>query len=106
MKTSHWMARWLQFDPAAKTDKTWRPFGGAGVFALQDIETSISNKARSKWMLGVQGGVEWVPDTTKRAKIGLGYYDYRNVSGVRNDFGTTTYNQTAPGYRQKGQHPV
>lgn len=92
----------LQFDPAAKTDKVWRTFAGVGVFALQDIETSTSNKARSKWMVGLQGGVEWVPDNAKRAKLGLGYYDFRNVSGVRNDFGTTLYNQTAPGYRQKG----
>ncbi|RFO95774.1 outer membrane receptor for ferric coprogen and ferric-rhodotorulic acid [Rhodoferax lacus] len=91
-----------QFDPAAKSDAVWRPFAGTGLFALQDIETSVSNKGKSKWMVGVQGGVEWVPDTNKRAKIGLGYYDYQNVSGVRNSFGTTTTNSTAPGFRQKG----
>jgi hypothetical protein len=92
----------LQLDPAAKSAMVWRPFAGAGAFALQDVETSLSNKAKSKWMLGVQGGVEWIPDNNKRAKLGLGYYDFQNVSGQRNGFGTTTTNGTAPGFRQKG----
>ena len=92
----------LQLDPAAKSDKVWRPFVGAGAFALQDIETSYTNQAKSKWMLGVQGGVEWAPDNNKRAKLGLGYYDFQNVSGQRNNFGTTNTNATAPGFRQKG----
>ena len=91
-----------QFDPAAKSDAVWRPYAGTGVFALQDVETSLSNQAKSKWMLGLQGGVEWVPDNALRAKVGLGYYDYKNISGVRNSFGTTTNNKTAPDFRQKG----
>jgi hypothetical protein len=92
----------VQLDPAAKSDKVWRAFAGAGAFALQDVETAYSNQAKSKWMLGVQGGVEWVPDTNKRAKVGLGYYDFQNVSGQSNTYGTTTFNNTAPGFRQKG----
>ncbi len=92
-----------QFDPAAKSDAVWRPFAGTGLFALQDIETSTSNKAKSKWLVGVQGGVEWVPDNAKRAKIGLGYYDFQNVAGQRNDvLDAGTYNGTAPTFRQKG----
>jgi len=92
----------VQMDPAAKTDQVWRPFVGTGLFALQDIETSTSNQAKSKWLVGLQGGVEWVPDNNKRAKIGLGYYDFQHVSGERNTFGLTTTNNTAPGFRQKG----
>jgi hypothetical protein len=96
-----------QFDPAAKSDAVWRPFAGTGLFALQDVETTaLSNKAKSKWLVGVQGGVEWVPDNAKRAKLGLGYYDFQNVSGVRNSFNTTPTNnptdKTAPDFRQKG----
>lgn len=92
-----------QFDPAAKSNAVWRPFAGSGLFALQDVETSLSNQARSKWLVGVQGGVEWVPDNNRRARIGLGYYDFQHVSGVRNPvLDTTLYDKTAPDFRQKG----
>ena len=93
----------LTFDPAVNTDAALRPFGGVGVFPLQDITTSAATNVRSKWLYGAQGGLEWQRDNTLRARLGLGYYYFDNVSGVLNPVAsTTTTNASAPTFRQKG----
>lgn len=92
----------LHIDPNAQSARTWRPFLTLGAFPLQEIEQSDTVQAKSKWLFGAQGGVEWVRDANARAKLGLAYYNYRNISGIRNDFGLDTYNRTAPQFRQKG----
>jgi hypothetical protein len=47
--------------------------------------------------------VEWLKDNTARAKVGLGYYNFYNVTGVLNPVsGQSTANLSAPGFRQKG----
>ena len=92
----------LQYDDPTAAARVWRPFGTVGLFPLEDIQTSESNDAKSKWLLAAQGGVEWVPSNDLRAKVGLGLYDFRDVSGVRNSNGSTTTNDTSPLSRQKG----
>ncbi|MGV3499129.1 MAG: putative porin [Hydrogenophaga sp.] len=92
----------LQFDDPAANARVWRPFGTVGLFPLLDVETSINNRARSRWLMGVQGGVEWVPDNRLRAKVGLALYDYRNVSGERNPAGSSVTDGTQAVLRQKG----
>lgn len=92
----------LHIDPNAQSSKVWRPFLTVGAFPLQEIEKSDSVQAKSKWLFGAQTGVEWVRDTNARAKVGLAYYDYRNISGIRNEFGLDAFNRTAPQFRQKG----
>ncbi len=92
----------LQVEDSVASAKVWRPFGTLGIFPLEDIQQSISNRAKSKWLTGAQVGVEWVPSNTTRAKVGLGVYDYRNISGIRNTYKDYSYNDTAPAYRQKG----
>ncbi len=92
----------LQLEDSTASAKTWRPFGTVGVFPLEDIQRSLSNRSKSKWLAGAQVGFEWVPSNDTRAKVGLGLYDYRNISGIRNAFGSSLYNDTAPAYRQKG----
>lgn len=89
------------FDTASAA-KTWRPFATVGAFPLQDVSPSASNLAKSKWLVGAQAGVEWVPSNDMRAKVGMALYNYRNISGVRNTFGSTLQNDTAPKFRQKG----
>lgn len=81
-----------------------KPFAAVGAFPLQEIEQSPFNKAKDKWLLGAQIGTDWQPDYNTRWRFGLAYYDYRNVTGVRNPapLGTTLYNSTAPQFRQKG----
>ena len=92
----------FQLERGQATSNTWRPFATVGAFPLQDIEKSASVKADSKWLYGAQAGVEWVPSDKTRAKVGLSYFDYQNIRGRANDFNQTTYNKTAPDFRQKG----
>ena len=92
----------LQYEDPAANAQVWRPFGTVGWFPIQNIETSLANRARSQSLLALQGGVEWVPDNKRRAKVGVALYDYSNVSGVRNTAGSTTANATQAAYRQKG----
>jgi Putative porin len=92
----------VQFDEGTGTNKTWRPFGTAGFFPLQDVQRSLNNRAKSKFLLGVQAGMEWVPSNQLRAKAALSIYDFKNVSGVTNPIGGTATNETAPRFRQKG----
>jgi len=93
----------LQYaDPALPGQGTLRLFGALGAFPLQEVQRSATNRARSKWLYGAQLGVDWQPAPESRARIGLGLYDYRHVSGVRNAPGQTLTNATAPAFRQKG----
>ena len=92
----------LQYEDPVAATRTWRPFGTVGLFPLEDIQTSESNDAKSKWLIAAQGGVEWVPSNDLRAKVGLGLYDFRNISGVRNSNGSNTTDDTSPLSRQKG----
>ncbi|SFW39780.1 putative porin [Nitrosovibrio sp. Nv17] len=90
---------WLEDDR-----KTFKPFLNAGIFPLQQVNRSETVKARDKWFFGAQAGVEWSPEHTHtQFRLGAAYYDYRNISGVRNpNFGDTLYNQTSTLFRQKG----
>lgn len=92
----------LQFNDPTAAARSWRPFGTVGFFPLQDVQRSLGNQAKSKWLLAAQGGVEWVPSNQLRTKFGLGLYDYRNIAGERNDFGVSSRDQTATRFRQKG----
>ncbi|MFZ5574187.1 MAG: putative porin [Pseudomonadota bacterium] len=93
----------VRYTPWANADRVFKPFVTAGVFPLQEIEESASVKARDKWLYGAQVGMEWTPGTSTRFKLGAGYYDYRNISGVANPvLNDTQFNLTAPQSRQKG----
>lgn len=92
----------LQLNPYAQSSRIWRPFATLAAFPLQEIERSAAVNAKSKWLLGAQVGLEWIPDNNTRAKLGLAVYDYRNIAGVRNGFDQTATNKTAPDVRQKG----
>ena len=74
-----------------------------GAFPLQEIESSDTVKAKSKWLYGVQGGGEWISDNQSKFKVGLAYYQYMNVAGKPNTvLNSTNFNGTAPQFRQKG----
>ena len=83
--------------------REYKPFVTAGVFPLQTIEQDGVTQADDKWLLALQGGLEWTPNTRTRLKAGAAYYDYRNVTGIANPaIGTVQYDETAPEFRQKG----
>jgi len=90
--------------PWIKENREIKPFLNAGIFPLQAINQSETVKAKDKWFYGIQAGAEWVPeDTDTKVRFAAAYYDFRNISGIRNpNFGDTLYNDTAPLFRQKG----
>ncbi|MDQ3186042.1 MAG: putative porin, partial [Pseudomonadota bacterium] len=94
----------VNLNPWLKEERTLKPFLNAGLFPLQQINQSETVKAKDKWFYGAQAGVEWAPqDTDTKFRVAAAYYDYRNISGVRNpNFGDTLYNQSATLSRQKG----
>ncbi|MEW6120933.1 MAG: putative porin [Pseudomonadota bacterium] len=80
-----------------------KPFVTAGVFPLQEIEENAGTRVDDKWLFGAQAGVEWVPSTRMRFKLGAAYYQYENITGIPNPaLGDTFYNASAPQFRQKG----
>ena len=87
-------------DPAA----TLKPFATLGVFPLEEIEGSPVNLAKDKWLYGAQVGVDWTPSPNSRWRLGLAYYDFQNITGVRNLTPTVNgfFDRTAPQSRQKG----
>jgi hypothetical protein len=82
----------------------FKPFAAFGLFPLQEIESSPTNLAKDKWLFGAQAGLDWTPSGNSRWRLGLAYYDYRNISGVRNPtpLANGFYDATAPQFRQKG----
>lgn len=73
-------------------------FVTAGAFPLQEIE--LSNK--DKWLLGGQTGIDWKTLGGERYRLGAAYYDFRNITGVRNAFNSTLLDYTAPVFAQRG----
>ncbi|MBW8366115.1 MAG: putative porin [Rhizobium sp.] len=93
------------FTPWARSDRTGKPFFTMGAFPLQEVETSTVNLAKDKWLLAVQGGLDWKMDADTRWRFGLAYYDYRNIAAVKDpiDFDTRyDYANSILKSRQKG----
>lgn len=92
---------------AAKTtyhfDERRSAYFTAGVFPIQEIAPSTTNKAKSKWLVGLQGGVDLAALSGSKAKFGLALYDYKNVEGVPDTgAGLFDYDATKPQFHQKG----
>src|SRR5687768_9740717 len=94
----------LNLHPWSKENRIIKPFFNAGIFPLQQINQSETVKAKDKWFYGAQAGLEWAPENTDtKIRVGASFYDFRNISGVRNPaFGDTLFNQSATLFRQKG----
>lgn len=69
-----------------------------GAFPLQEIALS----SHDKWMWGAQSGLDWMFGKDSRMKLGVAYYDYRNVSAIPNPYGSRVYDWTAPEFFTKG----
>jgi hypothetical protein len=57
---------------------------------------------QEKWILAGQIGFDFTTDDESRLRFAAAYYDYLHMVGVRNAFGSTVYNWTAPTFVQKG----
>lgn len=81
-------------------------FATAGVFALQELETS----SRDKWLQGLQVGLNWAPGGSTQLRTALAHYRFANVEGWRETApapsgvlaGTTAYASTQYAWRRKG----
>lgn len=103
--------RSLAFDGAAATflpkfSDSLSGFGTVGAFPIDQVQKGAMNKAKDKWILGAQAGIEWVSPNKSSAKVGLAFYDFKNVQGIANDQDNfdSRYNGTVMPYRQKGNN--
>jgi len=97
----------LTFTGAAVTGKLGIGDGSAeqshlfmtlGAHQLQEIALS----GHDKWLLGAQLGANLRWGDGQQLRLTGGFFDYLNVTGIRNAFGTTTYNYTAPTFLRQG----
>jgi len=79
-------------------------FVTAGAFAIQDTQSSPSTpNPKWKYLLGLQGGLDWKLGADTRFKIGLAYYDFQNIEGEPNTVAAPNANDwTVPKFTQKG----
>lgn len=103
--------RSLAFDGVAATfmpkfGDSVRGFGTIGAFPIDQVQKGDVNKAKDKWIAGAQAGIEWISPNKSSAKIGLAFYDFKNVHGIPNnqDGFDRRYDGTVMPYRQRGNN--
>ena len=69
-----------------------------GAFPIQEVELS----SKDKWLYGAQLGFEWKFAGGSRTRFGVAYYQYDNITGVKNTFRDNTLDYTAPQFVQRG----
>lgn len=99
----------LAFDGIAATfspkfNDTWSSFTTLGAFPIEEIESSQTNLAKSKWLYSLQTGIKWQSANKSSARLAVAYHDYKNVEGQSNPTGLDSYNGTIPAFRQKGNN--
>lgn len=90
-------------------------FFTAGYFPVYNTDFNFASNQPSKfestdkWLTGAQAGIEWDITDDLKAKFGVAYYDFNNISGelsdpytplTPNDAGST--DTTRPGFAQRG----
>jgi len=86
-------------------NRHWKLFSSVGAFPIEEVESSNTNKAGDKWLYAAQGGIEWTASNDSKVKLGVAYYDFKNVEGERNPVNDSLkYAGTVPLWRQKGNH--
>jgi hypothetical protein len=100
----------LAFDGVVTTftptiSDSWSSFTTVGAFPIEDIESSDTNKAKSKWLYSLQTGIKWQSANKSSVKLGLAYHDFSNVEGHANSLALPgAYDGTVPAFRQKGNN--
>ncbi len=101
----------LAFDGVAasykpKFNDRWSGFATAGVFPIDEIESSEFNRAKDKWLYGAQTGIKWTSANKSSVKVGLALYEFDNVEGIANPAGqfgpNAPFNSTSANARTKG----
>lgn len=100
----------LAFDGVAATftpiiNDAWSSFTTVGAFPIEDIESSDTNKAKSKWLYSMQTGIKWQSANKSSIKLALAYHDFSNIEGQANSTALPgAYDGTIPAFRQKGNN--
>lgn len=69
-----------------------------GAFPLQEEELTTDDK----WLYAGQLGAQFALGSQSRLRFTAGYFEYDNITGIRNTFNSTAFDFTAPGFLQKG----
>ena len=75
-----------------------RSFATVGAFPVQEVDISTSDK----WLYAGQIGFDYHGSNAHRARLGIAYYGYKNITGVVNAPGSNLTDYTAPVFAQKG----
>jgi len=100
----------LAFDGVAasykpKFNDSWSGFATAGVFPLDEVESSEFNKTKDKWLFGAQTGIKWTSANKSSVKLGLSLYEFDNLEGITNGINVgpnAPFNATSAQSRTKG----
>ena len=87
-----------------KFNDSWSSFTTVGAFPIEEIQSSEVNDAEDKWLYALQTGIKWQAENRSTAKLGIAYYDYKNVEGQSNLTGLDSFSGTVPAFRQKGNN--
>jgi hypothetical protein len=79
-------------------EQQFDPYLTVGAFPLQEVQLS----GNDKWLYGAQVGFSYLTRKQNQFKMGLAYYYFDNISGVKNAPDSTLTNYTAPPFVQKG----
>lgn len=93
----------VNFDGIATTFRdnshaSLKSFATFGAFPVQEVDFSTNDK----WLYAGQIGVDYQGANAHRARLGLAYYDYVHLAGVKNVGGSNLSDFTAPVFAQKG----
>lgn len=92
----------VSFNPYYRPDAPFKPFFTVGAFPVEESELSTD-----KWLYAAQAGFDWQAGLRTRWKLGLAYYEFRDIEGrpqAPGSFGSPGYGASAyaRGTRQKG----
>lgn len=73
-------------------------FATVGAFPLQEVELS----SEDKWLFGGQLGTRIPFGQESALRVAAAYYEYQNITGVRNTPESNVFDYTAPDFLQKG----
>ena len=74
------------------------PYLTVGIFPIEQVELS----SQDKWLYGAQTGFNYEWENQNLVKFAVAYYDYENIEGQLNTFGSNLLDFTAPKFAQKG----
>lgn len=89
---------WLRSTSWESDDRQWDPYVTFGLFPVDEFELTGDDK----WLLGAQTGFTYQSWSQNELRFGLGYYQYENMPGVKNELNRNDFDYTAPDYIQKG----